>query len=758
MANGNNNDSGKMPGDDFDKLQKQQDRKIASLKLEATQYEAIHRIQKDITSETKAQVANQKLQEAILHKNIQAGLQAGTDTDELAKKLAKIVIERQEYTKELEKQEELRKTAKDDVKSFGQLLGLAARKEETIIGKLLIKNREYAKGGVYAKAAKEQQKETFTIVNGLLSVMDKIIESTFAVAYKYDEAAAGFNKLTGEAGRYNDLISEMSKGNLQFGIGVVESAEAMGQLYTGMAAFTGETESTKKELSGLVAKLQRLGVDGGTSADILNTFTKGLGMSSIAAADLLQSITELDIGVSTMQLAQNIKEAEVVFLRFGETVGKKVFTRLTLQSKNLGIAMQDLVSIAEGLNTFESAAQMAGQLNAVLGGNLINSVELLTASYEDKIKIVRDSILQTGLDFKSLNQHEKQMFANIVAQGDLKKASKLLTVQTVEQIAKQKILDERMATTISVTEKLQYLMQSFAIVMQGPIDAFSSLLTGLTKFNEESGGVVKAIGYVIAALILMKVIGSLLAPVLGILAFFLPAVGAGSKAAGVGVRWFGRGAAAAAGPTIAFGLGMLKIGIAVALIGAGIWLVLSGFTALFKLFIDAAAGGGLLSVVGALATLPLIFGGIAITSTLAILPLLGVAAALGSIGLALKFIGKTDLFMLASFARGLGDFSSGNVAGVSKAMISLKAAFEAADNAGDDTIKRATALVKAMSAQNAAAQVGAISHAVPSGIQSSNARLASNSGGTTVILKINNREFGRAVLNSLEREMDLSVM
>ena len=753
MANGNDNGNAPSPAE-IQRLNaaieaRKEDLLVAQERL-ATE--------ESITNQAKAQEAFNDL---LLAQHRKALALATNNTEEYEKQLryiAELRAANEELNKNTEKQRELRGDAQQFAKGFGEMLGLQASYEETIVGKLTNRLQLLGKNEKYQKDFTEQLKKTFSVSNLVAGAFEHILESTVRVAAMYDSAAASFNQLTGEGGRYNQMINEMSTGNLQFGIGVTENAASMGALYTNMAAFTNESAETQKQLTGLVSKLDKLGVNASTSADILNTFTKGMGMTSIASADLLRNLTEFGstIGVSTAQIAENVQKSLPVFIRFGRTVGEQVFKNLQIESKKTGIALDGLISIAEGLNTFESAASMAGQLNAVLGGNLINSVELTTASYDKKLKMIKDSILLSGVEFDTLGHLEKQMFANIVANGDMEKASKLLTRQTALEIEENRKLEKRIAAVNSVTDKLNFLMQSFAITMGPVIDKVSGFITSMTKFAEENRTTAKVIAGFVIVLSAFYVGMLALSAVLPVVSLLLPSFGAGATAASGGVAALGAASTAAAPGLGVLALSFLAVGAGVALIGTGIYLATTGFAEMFSVLSKAAEGGILTEVILGLTA---ITGLLLVAAKIAMLVSPGfyaLAGGVAAIGLALKLISSSDLIALGLFSSGLGKLATGNVSGVTQAMVSLKEAFVAANAAGDDTINRATALVKAMSAQNAAASAAAFSTPAPSGVQSSSGG-GGNNGNTTVILKINNREFGRAVLNSLEREMDLSV-
>ena len=81
-------------------------------------------------------------------------------------------------------------------------------------------------GGVFDEVKKSLDKATSGQKIGV-SVAQKLLEGTLALAKANDTAMASFNGATGAGGRYNKQIIELEKENRRFGIGAAESAASL---------------------------------------------------------------------------------------------------------------------------------------------------------------------------------------------------------------------------------------------------------------------------------------------------------------------------------------------------------------------------------------------------------------------------------------------------------------------------------------------------------------------------------------------------
>ena len=87
------------------------------------------------------------------------------------------------------------------------------------------------------KKAKDTFTKTFTALNIGVSIMEKVVQSTIAMAVANDQALASFNKSTGAAGHYNKELYQLEKSNRRLGVSTAEIGESYQALMGGLSGF-----------------------------------------------------------------------------------------------------------------------------------------------------------------------------------------------------------------------------------------------------------------------------------------------------------------------------------------------------------------------------------------------------------------------------------------------------------------------------------------------------------------------------------------
>ena len=82
--------------------------------------------------------------------------------------------------------------------------------------------------------------------------------------------------------------------------------------------------------------------------------------------------------------------------------------------------MSKVLATTNKFDTFEGAAEQAGQLNAALGGNFVNAMDLMMATDPaERFQMIRDAILDTGLTFDDMSYYQKQFYTNSLGLSDV---------------------------------------------------------------------------------------------------------------------------------------------------------------------------------------------------------------------------------------------------------------------------------------------------------------------------------------------------
>ena len=458
--------------------------------------------------------------------------------------------------------EDLENAAHGIIKTF---MGLD-KNVKSMTGKLLFA----ADGFKTLKGTLKEYKDPQVIFN---SVTAKMEESTVRMVKRTDEAFASFNRLTGAGGSLNQTMFDAQYEARALGVSVESAAAATGALVTQMSNFTELSEKAQRELIKSAASMESLGISSETTAGLMDVSMNSLRMSQDEAKALSGDLAKLSIGLGRppAELAEGFRNALPTLAAYGKGA-IKVFKGLAAAAKATSISTQELMSIfGESMDTFEGSAQAAGRLNALLGGNLVNSMELLYATEDERIQIVKQAMDVTGRNFDMLDKYEKKAIAAAVGITDMNTANKLFgtSSEQVDHYANsldalgisQEDLEKRQQAGIALTQKLTAIMDSLALGVMPLLNLFNGFLDKALKLNDALGGyLIPTVGFLTAAisgLLSMKMTGWMLKfvglanPVSLVATKFVGAFSAMATAASTAFSGIAASASAAAGPILA---------------------------------------------------------------------------------------------------------------------------------------------------------------------------------------------------------------
>ena len=191
------------------------------------------------------------------------------------------------------------------------------------------------------------------------------------------------NKLTGG---FNKEISEASKNiavnTLATGVTIEQGQKALGNLASQMNNLRAYGVDAATAMGTTAAYMEKVGISGATSGKSFDTLVNAMGKTPIQASKIQESFVQMAaknkmaLNSVTEAFANNASR----FVGYGHEM-TKVLDGLAEQALKTGMKIDQLVSVAQGFDTFEDAATKAGTLNALLGDQF-NAIELLTASDE----------------------------------------------------------------------------------------------------------------------------------------------------------------------------------------------------------------------------------------------------------------------------------------------------------------------------------------------------------------------------------------
>ena len=397
-----------------------------------------------------------------------AGTTAYDDaTDALERHNAELEVQEGHLRKLRDAQGELRDAYKQGEIAQAQM-AQGFLKTNTSIGGFLDK----IQGAAKTKGGLTQFAKGLRSISGGFQILGdvgkKAIDMFVDFGIQQDEQLAEFRASTGAGSEFNEVIRDVALSNLQAGIGLKESAEAVKELKNTFTDFTYASEEQQKTLAANSTLLNKVGMSFGTQAKVMQTATQAMGMSADESQVLLRDLasTAKSLGVDIDTLGAEFAANQDFIVRFGES-GQEVFEEMAVAAKALGTNLGTLIEVTEKFKTFDGAARSVGRLNAILGGPFLNSIDMLNASYEDPIegiKMLRDGFDQAGVSVEDLSGAELEAFASALGLSVTK--TKELLGQSNEDLEIHRMNQEELAET---AQKAQSVMEQLS-------NAFNQLL------------------------------------------------------------------------------------------------------------------------------------------------------------------------------------------------------------------------------------------------------------------------------------------
>lgn len=165
-------------------------------------------------------------------------------------------------------------------------------------------------------------------------------------------------------------------------------------LSANFGGFAGVQAPFRTSIGESVMAMEKLGFSTEDVSKVLDNATRSLGMNGDQANQTILRLAKLrqEFNVSAREITQNYITAQD---RLIYNTGKvdRIFAQLQSRSRRSGVEFSTLIDkFGEGFDTFEGAAAKAGGLNALLGGNVFNSLELLEMDEAERVGTIVDRI------------------------------------------------------------------------------------------------------------------------------------------------------------------------------------------------------------------------------------------------------------------------------------------------------------------------------------------------------------------------------
>ena len=369
----------------------------------------------------------------------------------------------------------------------------------------------------------------------LLGEVWALVEGVDSMEKSFRKGTLASKELAGEmSANYQDMMS--------FGLSAEQAERSASALFKTYTDFTMLTAAERTNVRDLVTTLELVGVTGDTTAKALQTATKSFGMGVPQAT---RAIHQLEGFARSAQLdfeglVTEFSEAGPALAKFADQ--GQTFMELQRVMKITGMEMQDILRITDKFDTFEGAAEQAGKLNAALGGNFVNAMDLMMATDPvERFGMIRDSILNAGLSFDDMSYYQRKYFAEAAGLENVADLSKLLSGDfdalggaTEEQVTSLADLKQMGYEMIPILEQFGIAFKE--IFAEVDVDQIKDFLNDFTSSLKEMPEMVDKVrqGLALLAAIGVTIAIMLIIPVSG----FVATVGVGIAAVAAGILAF----------------------------------------------------------------------------------------------------------------------------------------------------------------------------------------------------------------------------
>ncbi len=343
-------------------------------------------------------------------------------------------------------------------------------------------------------------------INAAAAALNKsifsIVNQMFELAHATDAAESSFRRTFG-MGIYKDTdkqIRVLADEMVHLGVDAGELGASFQALSSTVTDFSHMTTEQQTSLARTTALLGEYGVEADKTSALFQQSIKVLGNSTKETEQLGLSMNAFaqDLGVSAGELIGQLGQMTPQLAKVSDV--ESSFKDLARVAKSTGLEMTKILQITDKFDTFEGAADQVGRLNALLGGDFVNAIDLMMMeSPADRFNTIADSIKNAGLSFESMSYFQKLAYTEAMGLSDvgelalvLSGNSDMLAESTSKTSAEYEAQAKAALALTSVQEDLKIIFATMA-QQGGPIDTFLTYAKGLAEWARDHPDLLKAV-------------------------------------------------------------------------------------------------------------------------------------------------------------------------------------------------------------------------------------------------------------------------
>ena len=191
-----------------------------------------------------------------------------------------------------------------------------------------------------------------------------------------------------------------------------ELANAFAAMQTEIQGFYNLNTTNQDTILNTVATLEQFGVSATSTGEAIGFLTTSMGMSLPASEETARELASLaqQLKLPPDMIISGFNGASKELAKYGpRMVGE--FKRIQGASQLLNMDVGSMLQSMAQFDTFDTAAKSAGNLNALLGGPYMDSIELLSATESERLVLLKEGLEMSGKSFDQLDKFKKAAIA-----------------------------------------------------------------------------------------------------------------------------------------------------------------------------------------------------------------------------------------------------------------------------------------------------------------------------------------------------------
>ena len=341
--------------------------------------------------------------------------------------------------------------------------------------------------GDITKALKKQ----VTVSNLLGTQFRNMAEMSLKMFHSSDAAAASILKVTGGAGIGQKAIGSLVKANMHLGVTFDDLSGSFIAMHSDFTNFHSLSKTQRNDLAVHAAKLEQFGISASTTAqnmqDLTMIFKMTPDLARATTTEFAQLAIALDMPVEA--LTQNFRDQMPVLSKWGKQ-GIPMFKKMQIQARKLGVQLGTLSSMGDQFDTFEGASSAVSKLNALVGGDVLNTYEMMNMNLNERNEAVKRAVELDSESWGSMDRMKQMAYANAAGISDMGEAHKLFggasadslsaeEKRVSQQVKSQKSLESTMVNTVTALDRIQNLLTNLfdSPMMREALGKMEELLT-----------------------------------------------------------------------------------------------------------------------------------------------------------------------------------------------------------------------------------------------------------------------------------------